>query len=75
MLGVAADTTGDFQAGVVLLAELCFLLAVGTLTLRPTLPGWPRPQQRYLWSIPEVSTMAPYISSSWFSHIWFEKLT
>lgn len=37
MLGVAADITGDFQSGIVLLAGLCFVLAVGCLTLRPIL--------------------------------------
>lgn len=39
MLGIASDITGDFQAGIVLLAGLCFLLAVGSLSLRPALRG------------------------------------
>lgn len=39
MLGVAADITGVFQDGIVLLAGLCFLLAVGSVALRPALKG------------------------------------
>ena len=34
MLGVTADVTGGFRDGIVLLAGLCFLLALGSLTLR-----------------------------------------
>ncbi|MDA1226480.1 MAG: hypothetical protein O3A33_00780 [Chloroflexi bacterium] len=39
MLGVAADITGGFQDGIVLLAGLCFLLAVVSVALRPALKG------------------------------------